>query len=85
MATKNVTRKILIFVLPSDEAGKSFKDYAFEHVHTNLVQFTVANSKVDRKRVLVRGTGSFMFDTNMKEELVSYAHQLGGYLAKEIH
>lgn len=85
MATTTRKRNnILIFVFKTEEAGKAFKAYAYEHCHTRQVQFCVHASRVDMKRVLVKGTGSFMFDTNMKSDLLKRAHELGGYLARDI-
>lgn len=84
MANTNVSRRILVFVFPTEKAGQEFKDYSFEHLHTSQAQFTVTNSKVNKTRVLVRGTGSLLYDGNMKSDLMKYAEKLGGYLAKEV-
>lgn len=82
--TNNKRHRILIFVFKTEEAGKAFKNFAYEHLHTSRAQFVVHDSNVDTKRVLVRGTGSLIYDSCMRADLLKEAEKLGGYLAKEI-
>ena len=52
--------------------------YASAHMKSSLAQHPVNNSVVDKKRVLVSGTGSNVYDWQMRCELVEYARSLGG-------
>ena len=61
------------FQFPSQEAAETFLHYANEHSGSTLAQHPVNNS-----RVLVRGTGSNVYDYNMRCDLVEKARSLGG-------
>ena len=66
------------FLFPSVEAAEDFLKYASAHMKSSLAQHPVNNSVVDKKRVLVSGTGSNVYDWQMRCELVEYARSLGG-------
>ena len=66
------------FQFPSQEAAETFLHYANEHSGSTLAQHPVSNSIADKKRVLVRGTGSNVYDYNMRCDLVEKARSLGG-------
>ena len=70
-----------IFQTPAD--ADKFFDFAKRRQDTSIVQHPLNSDGSGNRlmhQVLVTGTGSFLFDTNLKNDLVAMAATLGGCL-----
>ena len=71
------------FIFQSPAEADKFFDFANQRQDTTIVQHPLsADGSGNRLKhqVLVTGTGSMLFDTNLKNELVALATTLGGCL-----
>lgn len=73
----------LLFSFQDIVQAREFHDLAFRNINTTNVQYPLANDGSGRRilnRVLVIGTGSFVFDTLLENQMMTEAKRLGGVL-----
>lgn len=74
-------RPCYCFDFPTVEDSKKFFNFANSLKDTHLVQHPYSSDgrgkRLD-KQVLVTGSGSQLFDLNLKKQLMDKAHELGG-------
>jgi len=71
------------FIFQSPAEADKFFDFANQRQDTTIVQHPLSSDGSGNRlkhQVLVTGTGSMLFDTNLKNDLVGMATTLGGYL-----
>lgn len=81
-ATKT-KKQAYLFMFPSNEAAASFLVLANQHSSTSYAQHPLNDDGLGSRyldRVLVTGSGSFVFDLALTEYLSEKAKEFGGYL-----
>lgn len=75
------------FIFQSPAEADKFFDFANHRQDTTIVQHPLCSDGSGNRlkhQVLVTGTGSMLFDTNLKNDLVATAATLGGHLMEKI-
>ena len=79
-----VTRPTYLFVFEDQAKAHSFLEFANAQNSTTIVQHPLSGKghggDRDLNRVLITGSGSLLFDANLREELTRKAQELGGDL-----
>ena len=86
--TVNVTsskKPCLRFMFPDQDSAEIFFKRANQDHDATQVQHQYGAGQVtqDKTKVYVRGTGSFIFDLNLRERLNKAANELGGHMLEE--
>lgn len=81
---KNIatSKPTYLFIFSDEENASQFLTIANNYSNSSSAQHPYAQDKrcsLDKRRVLVVGCGSIVFDTAMKADLEAKAEKLGGY------